>query len=297
MAARGAGAPQQLKRENNMISRRDLTKGAIAATVLASSLTGATRSFAGLDFDKPSDMLTTLVKMRGSSKSELVIWYLKGTVFGVRNQQVRQLWGLHSVNFNHFQRQSDTEYTMTSVEFNYPYDLKTGAHLKEVMNPYTEEMITLGYSPFGPNTLLLTGEGFKLPPDREEFKSAKLETALGPVHIHDDDLWLFEDFYAEVPSMSGDGRPWYANDITTYKAKVSDLNDEAITSAPTTLSFQSVVSWQAWMNMGDITGHMMSRLAGKKLRSRDDLPEWFLTVAGQEHPETLRDAEKLIGLT
>lgn len=279
-----------------MISRRALTQTAVAAAVLSSSHIRAKRARAALDFDDPAGVMTALVKLRGSLQSELVIWYLKGTVYGVVDQRVRRLWGLHSVNFNHFQRQSESRYTMTSVEFNYPYDLESGGHIKRFDNPYTEEIIELGYRPFGPNTLILTKDGFELPPDRTEFKSARLETALGPVHVHENDAWLFEDVYAEVPSMGADGRAWYANDITTYKGRLDALNDDAVSSVPATLSFQSVVSWQAWMNMGDRPGHMMSRLAGKKLFSRDALPPWFAAVAAREHPRMIRDVETLIGL-
>ena len=49
------------------------------------------------------------------------------------------------------------------------------------------------------------------------------------------------------------------------------------------------------MGMDGMPGHTMSRLAGKKLFDRGELPDWFTTVAQREHPETLRDAEKLIG--
>ncbi len=279
-----------------MISRRALTRTAVAAALLPSSLIRANRAQAALDFDDPADVTTALVKLRGSLESELVIWYLKGTVYGVVDQQARRLWGLHSVNFNHFRRRSESRYAMTGVEFNYPCDLESGDHIKTFDNPYTDQRIELGYRPFGPNTLILTKRGFELPPDRAEFRSATLETALGPVHVHENDAWLFEDVYAEVPSMGADGRAWYANDITTYKGRLDHLNDGGVSSVPATLSFQSVVSWHAWMNMGDRPGHMMSRLAGKKLFSRDALPPWFTAVAEREHPRMIRDVEKLIGL-
>ena len=279
-----------------MISRRGFTQGVVATTALSSSLISASPAAAELDFEQPKDLMKTLVKMRGSLKSELIVWYLRGPVYGVVDQKATPLWGLHSVNFNHFSKRDDGSYSMTSVEFNYPYDLKTGDHIKTFNNPFTDEMIDLAYRPFGPNTLYIYEDGIRLPPDREEFKSAKLETAIGPVHIHGNDAWLFEDFFAEVPSMSADGSAWYANDITTYKATLDELNDDAVSAARSTLSFQSVVSWQAWMNMADHRGHMMSRLAGKKLFSRDDLPAWFVEVAEREHPDMIRDVEKLIGL-
>ncbi len=279
-----------------MISRRGFAQAVVATTALSSSLMRSKPAAAELDFEQPKDLMKTLVKMRGSLKSELIIWYLRGPVYGVVDQKVTPLWGLHSVNFNHFQKRDDDSYSMTSAEFNYPYDLKTGDHIKTFDNPFTDETIELSYRPFGPNILYIYEDGIRLPPEREEFKSAKLETIIGPVHIHDNDAWLFEDFYAEVPSMSADGRAWYANDITTYKATLDELNDDAVAAAQSTLSFQSVVSWQAWMNMADHPGHMMSRLAGKKLFSRDGLPAWFLEVAEREHPDMIRNAEKLIGL-
>ena len=140
-----------------MISRRGFTQAVAASAALTASLGSSKPASAALDFEKPEDLLKTLVKMRGSLKSELVIWYLKGPVYGVVDQKVTPLWGLHSVNFNHFQKKNDAEYTMTSVEFNYPYDLKTGDHVKKYDNPYTQETIELAYRPFGPNTLILTG--------------------------------------------------------------------------------------------------------------------------------------------
>lgn len=248
------------------------------------------------DFAKPKDVLKAFVKLRGSLKSELVIWSFEGRAFGVVDQKVLPLWGLQTAKFEHFERIDDAAFAVKSLELTYPFDLATNKRITKAVNPYTDQEIELGYGKFGPNELLLTEAGFEIPPARSEGFPGTLESALGSLRVHADDIWLSEDTFLEIPAMRDGGRALNASDVNTYKGLMSEVADDNVASANATMSYNVILSWHAWMDMAGQSGHMMRRMAGKKLFSLDALPESFLSVAEREHPDIINNAAQLVGL-
>ena len=50
------------------------------------------------------------------------------------------------------------------------------------------------------------------------------------------------------------------------------------------------------MNMGDSPGHMMRRMAGKKLFGIEALPSDFINLADEKDPGLIQNAPELVGL-
>ncbi len=279
-----------------MLKRRTFVMSLAAAGAMPLASKPVQSDTATSDANDLVDTLMAFVKLRGSLRRELTVWWFEGRVYGVLDQQVRALWDLQTVKFEHFRRIDEHTYGVKSLELTYPFDLDTGAPLSSIVNPYTNEEIQLGYGKFGPNDLLLTEAGFAIPPARANQFPAELTSSLDAVLVHDDDIWLSEKTSLRIGPLSDGGRVLNATDVNLYAGTAREISDTSLASAKATMSYTVILSWQAFMKMGDRPGHMMRRMAGKKLFSRDALPTDFVALADQEDPGLIQDAAMLVGL-
>jgi len=278
-----------------MLTRRQMTQTALigAGALAAGSLAACSEPAMSFDRNSPEQRLLALAKLRGSAKKEPVIWWLDGTLYGVVDQVPTPMWHMETVSFASWEKTESGEYLMSHRELSLRKDFDTGELLEEIENPYTGELLKSEHKPFIPAPLLLSANAARLP-EGVNMPATFIHDIQVPT-IAGNDIWIGEDMYAEIPAFAPGAKPWRANDINTYHGALDQVLDPGVTSADATMVYQGMYSWRPWLNMGDIEGQHVARMAGKKLRSIDDIPESYLNSAALIDPEFVETGIAALG--
>jgi hypothetical protein len=270
--------------------RRSFLKTALAG-IAASALPPAFA--ASVDFNDPEQLLKVLIKLRGSLDDRIVMWWMRGTRFGVVDDFVTPIFGMNVGSFQRYKYIPGEGYELTMLELSFFSDLKTGAPLTEWRNPYSDKLVKIPEQRLGPYKAMMTTEGVKIDAGGA-FADIEIHTGLGPAEVVKDDVWIREDSTAKVdsdhPMM---GKHTY-NELVTYHGSRSDVENPAIKSADATVAFQSVTSWREWMGAEDVGGHTTARCTGRKIFDVNDFPPDYLAIAKERHPEIVSDPEAAI---
>lgn len=275
------------------LSRRDALVGGMAALgsmALAGCAERAPLPAAslGLDLNDPWDRLTALAKLRGSVDGSVVMWWMKGTRFGVVDDVVTPLFGMLIGSFQTMQPVEGEGFRLNMLEMSYFTDLESGEVLDTFTNPYNGKELTVPEQRLGPYPVMLRTGGVELP-DVPAFGDIELSTRVGPAIVHGDDVWIRDDSTVKVdsdhPMM---GKHTY-NELVTYRGKLSDINNPDLPSAPAEIMFQSVTSWREWFQADDVDGLTTARATGTKISALEDFPPEYLAAARARHPDIIAD--------
>ena len=282
------------------MDRRNLLKtlGATGATSAAvfglettKGLSGPSR--AAIDFDSPTDLLAALIKLSGSLDERLTIWWQDGIRYGVMDGKSTPFCGFQIGLFNLHTKISDDAYRVTQFELTYYTDLTSGELLREFENPFTGKTNRLLHVRMGPLIRTQTIEG--LLPDQGERAAIKdLETQVGPITVHDGDVWIPTGVSAMIQFPFPNAPVLPLNQYQTFHGKLDHLEDPEIVAAPAQLQFQNVIFWEPWLQMNDHPGHSMGRAWGRKLMSVEDLPDSYLAMAREINPDMIEDPLSLL---
>jgi hypothetical protein len=270
-----------------LLSRRDTLRAFVAGGLTVSPLLrafGANQT--GVDLSDPQRLLTAFMRLSGSLDNRLVIWWMDGRRYGVVGARATLMYGMKVGMFHRFFRQPDGSYKLAMFELTYYTDLATGELLETYENPYTGQTNRVMHVRLGPDIRHQTSTGLADPGDPMVHD---YHSGLGPALIRGDDVWIPTDVEATIKFPNPKAPEIILNHYTTVHGSLRDAIDPDVVSAPATLAFQNILKWEPWMRMGDHPGHMMSRAAGRKLESVDDLPADYLDMAARVHPKLIAD--------
>ncbi len=147
------------------------------------------------------------------------------------------------------------------------------------------------YMRLGPEIRRQTSRGIARP---DNPMVTRYRSRLGPALVRGDDLWIPTDVEATIEFPKPAAPSILLNHYTTVHGRLSDALNPDLASAPCEFNFQNVLKWEPFMRMGDHPGHMMSRAAGRKLESVDDLPADYLSMAERMHGQYIADPVKTL---
>jgi hypothetical protein len=226
-------------------------------------------------------------RLRFSLDRDPVFWWLRVSKHGVVDGELTHLYDMEICSI--FQaRDVEDGFSVTSLELIYTVDTQTGELIDELTNPYTGERLPWTHTPVGPAKVNYFASGMELP---SELPGVKIEMTHGLTSgmMHAGKVWLKDDNSAVVTQLEGDEPPFLVTDWSTYLGQLAHLEDPQLASAPATVAFQSTTSWQKPMRMGRRPGSMISRGAGAKADSYDELPSRHRELIEQVHPEIAAD--------
>lgn len=271
-----------------MMNRRQLlsTTAGMALAVLESGSVRATDRISPQASGHPVDLLTAYVKLGASLDDRLTIWWMDGVRYGVVDRRAQILYGMKVGLFQRFFPQEDGSYKLAMFELTYYTDLVTGELLEDYENPFTGVTNHVQHVRLGPEIRQVNSQGDVAPKTDviENFSSR-----LGPPLFYGDGIWISSDIQAEIKLPFPNAPELRMNHYLTLHGKRSEVEDPSVVSAPASLSFHNIISWEPWMRMGDHPGHLMSQAFGRKLESLDELPGDYLTMARKVHPKFIED--------
>lgn len=273
-----------------MLNRRQALLGA-GACALGTAVVPAWPA-TGLDLDNRRDLLTALAKMRGATDDRLTIGYVVGMRYAVPDHRAIPMMGILAATFSQYRRLGDEAFEVRSIEVAFFTDAETGALLEKWKNPVTGAVVAVPQTRLGPSILKLTVDGLQVPRPSGEAAGMELRHRfLAPVVVGDD-VWITEDI--RVEQGGGVPRPFVYNELSTYHTKKSFLDDAALAMVPTTVDYQSLITYRPWMGFGDAPGHTIARGAGARVTRIEELPAAYLALARQHHPDVIRDARAVL---
>lgn len=277
------------KPDASQLNRRHVL-GATAAGVLSLMLPPLARASDALDLDDPWDRLTALAKFRGSLDGATVMWWMKGTRYGVVDNIVTPLFNMLIGSFVKLKPVPGKGFELRMLEMSYFTDLESGEVLDTFRNPYNGKLCEVPEQRLGPYPVLMTPTGVILP-DLPMFGEVDVTTRVGPAIVQGDDVWIRDEATARVDSDHPMMGKHVYNELVSYRGRLSDLNNPDRPSAPAEIIFQSLTSWREWFQAEDVGGHTTARASGMKIHRLADFPADYLRAARERHPEIIADPD------
>jgi hypothetical protein len=235
--------------------------------------------------------LRRFVKMRGALDGRLVIGCVTGRYDGVVDGQITPLFGVVSAVFSLYRPQNDG-FEVASLEQAYYTDLRTGEVLNHWKNPYTNEAVAVPIYSEAPSLVILGPDLIFHTPKPPGPGVHVAHSARGPDMIGDDIVFVEQ---VSVSVEGAKGRPPFTyrdNTVLRAQARAVDRQESQITPSQTT--FDAVVSWRPWLNMGTRPGHMEALGYGGFGVSPASLPAAWVRATGRARPSLLNHPERVV---
>lgn len=277
-----------------MLDRRALFTGFGALALVAAARPAWPRTSAertGLDLGNRRDLLTAIAKLRGATDDRLCIGYVVGTRYAVPEHRAIPMMGILAATFSQYRRISDDAFEARALEVAYFTDLATGKLLEKWKNPVTGTTVDVPLTRMGPSTIRLTADGLTVANPSGEAAGLKLNHIFQPPVVVGDDVWVTEQINIDGPPGP---RPFVYNELSTFHARKSELDDPARAAVASQVQYQSLITYRPWMGFGDTPGHTIARGAGVHVSRIEELPPYYLELTRRIHPDVLKDPLALL---
>jgi Protein of unknown function (DUF1838) len=248
--------------------------------LLAVAISWATLTFGqSLDLNKPEDLLTAYVKVRGSldPKEETVV-YDEGYIYAViPNQPIKLLFKLQMYNIGRFEK-TDSGYSLITREMLAYEDPNTGAILKKWYNPFIKDSVEVLHVWNDPVNSRNRARDFSIPFVRMDNKQICFYI----------DVPLFYPSplkKAEWPKNSRSDM-YQAAELFQFFVNEKDVMNKKMKSVPFNIAWTRFSDFLPWMNMGDTPGYLMYSSRGYKVKDGwNGLPQNIKDFVLQTAPE------------
>jgi hypothetical protein len=272
-----------------VLDRRSLLTGIGALALVAGASPAWPRP--GLDLGNRRDLLTALVKLRGATDPRLVIGYVVGARYAVPEHRTIPMMGILSATFSQYRRLDEDTFEARTLEIGYFTDLATGKLLETWKNPVTGTAVDVQQTRMGPSRIIVTADGLTVPRLSGEAAGLELKHVFQSPVVVGDNVWVTEQINVEGPP--GPHRFVY-NEMSTYYARKSELDDPARASVHAQVQYQSLITYRPWMGFGDAPGHTVARGSGMHVEKIGELPPYYLELTRRLHPDVLKDPLALL---
>jgi hypothetical protein len=236
----------------------------------------------------PADFLTTVVKMRGAIDGSLSLGWVMGQRYAIVDGRAVPMFGLLASTFSSYTRLDEASFEMRSFEVAYFTDLTSGKLLEAWDNPFTGKTVEVPQTRMGPSVVPIKPSGFDLSAVlRMAAMSARHQ--FRPAVTLRDDIWITEEINISGDPPATGPAPFRYNEMTTYNAKLSDLEKPDLATVPTSIQYQSMVGFSPWQGMQGIDAKNMGRGSGTRVARVEDFPPYYLELTEKYHPDALND--------
>lgn len=236
--------------------------------------------------DTPLGNLQAFVKARASLEPVDVVTWFTGTVHAwMPAGQFRPLFGIEGYNVA---RAVGVEggYDLLTREAVFYVGLGSDKVLDRWLNPFTQEEVGVVHIWNDPVNQQLRLEGPRGP-------------WRVPVTGIGDDLYFNLDIFLAYPSPlpreqfpdNSQDDLYQATELFQFFCSRAEVEDPAVKSAATRVSWTRLAPWLPFMRMADRPGQLVYHCRGAKLESFDQLPGWIQEQVASNHPH-FREAPK-----
>lgn len=214
-----------------------------------------------------------------ADEADVLLWYYFTMFVVAEGRKVQPLVRFEGIEFSHHKRVDADIYMAHGHNMSYPRHIDTGAFVDTVVNPVTGATVKV------PPTILTEDPGMLYGPEGKRPLNRK-SGEFTPRYS----LFRVEDGLVKAEEIRVPPDGWFTPFIEsshnwTPKAL---YDDPAVTRLPMGTSGGYVFPFPAWLEMGEIKGHMFAIWSGRKLDGVHQLPKEYYDRAAAEHPELLK---------
>ena len=232
-----------------------------------------------------TDKVLTHVRMRAHPDGRRCYTWYQGTVYGqLSGQRTVPLLHIEGASTSTVAPQNDAAWLYRLREAGWFCDLASGKVLDEWRNPLNDKLVKPEH--YNSKQLLrfgvdgvVTPAAAVLPPGLEWLGSLSEPVIAG------NDVWSTEELLVRLPPRSPDATPSLQTSLATLHSDRRDLLRPIDAWVPALLAYQTLASWQAWLEMGSLPGVISWRLAGRKCATLDEIPRELRARVERQHPE------------
>jgi hypothetical protein len=270
-------------------------RAAITATAAASALPLAPTAASGrrkLDFSMPEDNLYAVVKLRGDSSGKQVLQWYTGTLsLVVPGKLPAVACRYQGIIRTTWTAQPDGSYKYRTFDLGFFGDLETGRHVEKITNPITGELLEPTQVRDGPISSIYSVNGAFANGAKPDL-TKKLNL---PWVVSGNDVWYSANFGfefpnvlppAQYPKLSSSDKVVQRSQFT-YKGRLSELEDESLTSAPMETIMVVTSTIHPWLMMGQMPGMQQIHTFSHKIAKVEDSSKEMQEFLAKSMPDYL----------
>jgi hypothetical protein len=242
-----------------------------------------------IDFGNRAEEFQVRIRTLGSLADEDVFRLSTGHVYGFTpGRPVFPLCNIENYSVSRWRRQPDGNYQFTLWEIGVHTDRRTGEPIKTLLNPVTNRTVEVIPYRVGPLQATITPDGIQTPGTERTVRPQALKP-----RVFDGYVWYPFESPVSLPNplsvekypeaSSGPLFSWHT--VLVFAARVADVADKSLASAPALSNYTECLSWQPWLQMGQIPGVMLTRGYGKKFGPESKMPADVRRKLEQTVPE------------
>jgi hypothetical protein len=283
------------------ISRRAAVAGAglaaLAGAAAASPGIAATRTGrrVPLDLATPVGNVTAYLTLRASLETQDVFFWFSGRLdLAVPGEPVRPIIEVATLILRRTERLGELAWNVIDWEASMYRHLDGGAWLgpdEQILNPHTGRKVTpLNYRE-GPVRFRFTDQEPRILGSRDVMPKTGKPFSY-PWKVVAGDLYMVKSSYIRAPNwlqpvdwpLESSGKEIVVAAHSSLKARLADVEDPRVASAPADFAYTATSGWLPWMQMGATPGHVVWAESGKKLFSLDEAPADQVARLREVHP-------------
>jgi len=244
-----------------------------------------------LDLDDQRQFARAFRKIAYSLDQEVTFWWLGGTRYGVVDSVATPFWDMYVGAWFTTRTLDDEHYEVVMAGANFYTPPGSTELLQSFDNPYTGKAVPVKYAPPKASVTRMGLEGGSAFGGNIPGMKSTVSDAAGPATIEGDEVIVRGDMILRAQPLdpSSGMKPLVVQDWSTYVAKLVDVVNPEVLNAPATHFFNDVLTWPAWLQMGDQPGSYVSRCHGRKAFTYGQMPATWRKLFEQAMPEVARN--------
>ena len=249
-------------------------------------------------------------RMRFGPDGKPIFWWMTGRRYGIIDNVMTPFLDMQ-VGSMHLTRELGAgRFSVTTAAAIYYTHVDTGELLETWLNPITGRNVVFRYAAPSPSTVTYSyASGVESEPTSAGMRAERVHH-VGPVDVVGPDVWLREETAivltpiaptaqgaAAAPAQAGVALPlpMRVHDMYTLQSPLAALLDDKQQFVPALAQFNDFNSWSPRFEMGDRPGTSVSRCAGRKESTLEQMPSRYLELARRLHPEAFKNPMATLG--
>jgi hypothetical protein len=275
-------------------SRREALRGALAlggsmsALLAAPAVAATAASTRALDLEDPRARARVLAKVKGSIAEETVYTFCRLHLYlWLNDGNLQPMLTMQNLAASSWTPLPNGNYRGTVREVGVYTAFDSDELIDHWVNPVTGEKREVWQFVGGPLSVEIGPDGIVTGPEATlKPRQMRMDVIAGKVLLPNQSAFSFPNPFKEDrwPKEAG-GPTFYWDSHYFFAAQVKDVIDPRVTSAPSTVQFQNLVSFHPWLGMGKTPGRTWGKGLGTKLRDLKDLPGAVRAALEKRTPE------------
>ena len=277
--------------KKNTISRRNtfLFGAATAASSFANTPVAFSSDLpASLDWSNPQERARIKAAVKGSSANETVYSFFRLHIYAYANKDnLIPLVTMSNLNVAKWRPLDNGNYGASVYEAGVYTKFDSDEVLEEFTNPITGKKRKPWRFLGGPIKVQIGPDGIVTGPTATlKPKEMEIQVLGDTVMIPTASAFSFPNpISPKAFPKESSGEKIYWDSHYVFFSNLKDVLNKSITSIPSHIQFQNLVSFHPWLGMEGVEGRTWGRAYGTKVKSIDQIPEKYLRGIEKETPE------------